>query len=309
MTVIGPIFSSRAGRIGVIAILVTIIGVVGNVGYATFLAGVDGASEKAIKKAQNDMKQYQILFGSLCKEMFEDAEGINRIAYQIKKGRLDEYRWNLQSRANKLCELTKKFLSKQVVLNESDIVVNYTIKLDDDHMIKTIGCDKALNEKLSIYNKPRDIDDPKAYFDAKMFKCGKSKPVYKLTPEDVDKIFEYENREKESGKYEQCLLIPVMCDENKMVGNFEIVTKRGTKLVDSDREMKNLITLMKIFTSLLLLLQKIEKAATAKPKPDDLDAAAISFIEKAATVEPKPEDDYTPMEKLAKYWDNIATIN
>lgn len=264
MTAIASAFILNENKICIWAIIVTGVGVIGSVVYSLFLVGIDQNKDKAVNRAEKDMEQYQLLFGGVSKEMIEDAEGINHIAKQIQKnGKLDEYRWTLDTRAKIICGLIKKYLSK-LNIQENDIVVNYTIKIDANK-IKTIGCDKALNETLKIYQKERDINAPDAYFDAKMFRNGESEPVFRLCAAEVDKILVYENREKEAGKYEQCLFIPVMCDENKMVGNLEVLSRTDVIIAENEGEMKKLIVKLKIFTSLLLLLQKAEKAATSIP--------------------------------------------
>ena len=215
-------------------------------------------------KAINEMEAFKDMFDGLYHRLNEEAEGINKIANSIlNEGKISTDRWTFDKESVYLCQEVFKFL-KSIIGKESKIHVLYVKKLTDCN-ICTVGYANNANESPGNFRITRDIHDSNAYKDATLFRENSSHAFYRLKPDDVDKVLYYEDREKESGKYEQCLFIPVMCDRNKLVGMLEILSGKGTVIACDKDEMDKLIAKLEVFTALFLLLQKTDKAACAIP--------------------------------------------
>ena len=236
-----------------------------DVGYTIYLGVEDHTKADAYYRAMHDMEIYKELFEQLPRQLQKEAEGINNIAKDIQtKGRIFARRWTFDSASIDLCVIVHKFIKRWS--NDGNISVIYVKRMEDkQNLIKTVGYANNPNEAPSTYNIERDITWEKAYRDAKLFKENKTHAVYKLNVKEVDDYLEYEHREIESGRYEQCLFIPVMCEKTNMVGLLEIFAKRGCYIANSSKEMDKLIELLRTFTSIFLLLQKSEKAACSLP--------------------------------------------
>ena len=218
-------------------------------------------------------KIYKKLFEELPSLLRDQAVELNKIAKNIQeKGIIPGDRWTFDDASNYICESIMFFLKQFCKTN--DIVNVYYIKRNDDgKKVKMVGCANDLGEAPSIFGKERSITSSKtAYYDIKMFERNKLKAIYKLSAQEVDKVFYYEDRERQSDKIEQFLFIPVTCDKEKTIGLIEIIVPKGSRIADNEQEMQEIQKLLKIYAAIFVLLHKAEKAAIAIPNITDADA-------------------------------------
>lgn len=232
---------------------------------------IDKVRELSVDNMETMIGVYQELFASLPSILDEQASGINTIANNISNdGFLSAERWTFDKATNQLCESIASFIKNY---SGTDVAVCYA-RIDEkkEGMIKIVGYANKLNEYPSTYLVEREITNNKdVYFDIKMFYKQNLEVEYRLDSTSVDKAFYYQNPEKNLGKYEQFLFIPVSCDRKKMIGLIEVVSPKGHIIAESDEEMKNIAKLLRIYSSLFILLYKAEKAAIAIPPNPNTD--------------------------------------
>lgn len=272
LTVVTAISASLVTRFNsvkltILCIVICVISIILQGLYSLRLSTIDKIKEQAISDSKKRMKAFELLFNSLSKELQNASSGINSIASSvIKKGRAPENRWTFDDSSNKMCAIIYELL---IILSAkgSDIHVNYVKRNDSDvNYISLVGCCNYMDEPPINYREDRNINDSDAYFDARLFRTNRSHAIIKLTPHEVDTVFEYKDREKESGKREQIVFIPVLCNQKKMVGLVEIIADKGTVIAETEEEMKKIIKMIRVIHNAMLLLQKSEKAALAIPK-------------------------------------------
>ena len=247
----------------VIAIVSAIIQSVFSIRCAAF----DKAREEDVNYAESRLRIYKAMFENVPVILDDSAVGINEIARSIKTtGILQSDRWTLDKSAKSLCESMKRFV-KQLCIKGDSVNVYYVRTMDDDGTkVKMIGRANDYGESPKTYRVERQVtEDETAYFDLRMFAKKENHAEFRLTAEEVDRVFYYKDRERESGKYEQFLFVPVVCDENKIIGMVEILLKRGNKLAETEDDMKRIQKLLQIYLSTFGLLTKAEKAAIAIP--------------------------------------------
>lgn len=124
----------------------------------------------------------------------------------------------------------------------------------------------------TIYQKKRKIqnDSKDGYYDTELFRRNKSDIVIIIDKDEIRDTFTFSNKdERKRNKYNQYVGIPVVCDKNngsKMVGLLELACLDDTSLASTEDEIQEIVSKYVVpYTSLLLLLHKMEKALMAKP--------------------------------------------
>ncbi|MDE5802224.1 MAG: hypothetical protein K2I22_04820 [Lachnospiraceae bacterium] len=124
-------------------------------------------------------------------------------------------------------------------------------------------------KRPTVYNVKRDKSSHK-YHDIELFRKNESETEVIMGSEEIDKVFEHENankRRKNKNKYNQYIAIPVFCNDDKMVGLFEIVCLNKTYLAEKEEEVRELASRYFVpYTYFTLLLNKLEKALVAQPR-------------------------------------------
>lgn len=122
--------------------------------------------------------------------------------------------------------------------------------------------------KPSVYRKSRSIEND-IFYDALLFNQNQADTIVLNGASEIDDHFQHASREKRlknRGKYNQYIAIPVFCNDEKMIGLFEIVCLRKTKLADTKEELEELVPkYFKVYATLMLVLHKLEKALIAQP--------------------------------------------
>ena len=137
-----------------------------------------------------------------------------------------------------------------------------------EELIYTNAYANKNKRKPSIYlQKRKFVEDD--YHDSELFRAGESDLEVVIGTDEIDKIFGHrskDKRNKNKNKYSQYIAIPVLCNDEKMVGLFEIICLNNTKLGDTKEEVEEIVSRYFIpYSFLLLVLHKLEKALLAKP--------------------------------------------
>ena len=253
--------------ITLIMIGLCVFGIMTQVIYTSILSTLDKKREIAIEEAVRQLESYKVLFDDLSNSLQDSSVGINKIARTIiNSGEVQDDRWTFDNSSNVICEVIRKFIINQSVIGEN-IAVNYVKRHDEDeNIIELVGCSNTIHEPPNSYRVPRNIHEVDSKCDAKMFVKNSAHRIIKLTPDEVDKVLVYNDREHDSGRIEQIAFVPVMCEKKKMVGLLELVAYKGTIIASTDAEMDKIVLKARILYTTLLLLQKSEKAALAIPR-------------------------------------------
>ena len=249
-------------------IVLTILSVVLQVVFSARCSVLDKARELSIEETDAKIKVYKKLFEQLPPLLDRHSEGLNKIAKNIQEnGIIPGDRWTFDEASTYVCASIMSFLKDYSQTNGTINV--YYVKATDDQgkTVKMVGCANDLGNVPAPYMVEKQVrNEPNEYFDIRMFAKGSLKAEYRLNVKDVDNAFYYEDRDKESGKCEQFLFIPVSCDKRKMIGLIEIMVATGYKIAEQESDMKNIQKLLKIYSSIFILLHKAEKAAISLPK-------------------------------------------
>ena len=249
----------------IIVIIIGIICAALQVVYSLHCANIDKAREENIARWQRRLGIYKELFESSPVILDDAAEKINAVANSIiRKGVVPGDGWRFQNSAKALCREIRNICRKICI--QGDGVNVYYVQVMNDNCTEVKMIAKSDRQTPKIWNVPRKVTDEKgAYFDLKMFARKNNHIEFKLNSKDVDNVFEYEDRERESGKIEQFLFIPIVCGENKIIGMVEIVLKKGSKIAETDAEMEEVHKYLQIYLSTFVMLSKVEKATYALP--------------------------------------------
>lgn len=231
----------------------------------------DKAREISVEETNEKIKVYKKLFEQLPPLLDRQAEGINKIAKNIQdNGIIPADRWTFDDASTYVCASILSFIKDYTQVNGPVNVYYVKATNDQGTEIKMVGCANDLGNVPDPYMISKPVrEGPNEYFDVKMFARKSLKAEYRLNKQDVDNAFYYADREKESGKCEQFLFIPVSCDKKKMIGMIEIMVASDYKIAEQESDMKNIQKLLKVYSSIFVLLHKAEKAAIALPTQSD----------------------------------------
>ena len=248
-------------------IILTIVSIILQVIFSARCSILDKAREISIDETEKKIRVYKKLFEQLPPLLDRHSEGLNKIAKNIQEnGIIPGDRWTFDDASTYVCSSVLSFL-KDYSGKNSPVNVYYLKTLDEQGKeIMMVGCANDLGNVPDTYMVSKPVrEGPNEYFDVKMFARRSLKAEFKLNAKDVDNAFYYADREKESGKCEQFLFIPVSCDKRKMIGLIEIMVGAGCKIAESETDMRNIQKLLKVYSSIFVLLHKAEKAAISLP--------------------------------------------
>ena len=194
------------------------------------------------------------------------SAGLNKIARDIESsGIVPGDRWTFDDASTEVCNSIMTFIKHYC---KASVNVNYVRTIDPaGKIVKMVGCANELRDVPTTYMKEQTVtNEATAFLDVRMFARNKLQAVYRLTPHEVDKAFSYHDREKDSGRRQQFLFIPVSCDKKKMIGLIEIIAPKGNIIAKTDKSMDNIRKLLTVYSSIFILLHKAEKAAIATPR-------------------------------------------
>lgn len=220
--------------------------------------------------AQQNRSFEEVMAGlmNVCKR---SADGANKVIKSIiyeKRANLEL--WSFDEACFWVCQNVYDLLCK--IGHGKDFEVIYD-RLDESvKPEKEIYANSYANKdtrRPSIYGKKRSIQDD-SYHDAELFKLNETDMEVIIGNEEIDKVFGHktkDKRNKNKKKYNQYIAIPVFCNDEKMVGLFEIVCLNKTTLGDTEEEVREIISkYFMTYAFFMLVLHKLEKALTAQPQ-------------------------------------------
>lgn len=205
---------------------------------------------------------------SLCKR---SAEGANKVIKSIindKKANLEL--WSFDEACFWVCKNVYDLLCKLGTGKDFEVIYD---RLDEsvkpEKEIYANSYANKDNKRPSLYGKRRSIEDD-TYHDAELFKQGQSDIEVVIGSDEIDKVFGHktkDKRNKNKGKYNQYIAIPVFCNDEKMVGLFEIVCLNKTYLGKTEDEIREIVSKYFVtYSFFMLVLHKLEKALIAQPQ-------------------------------------------
>lgn len=223
----------------------------------------------AIYKKQNQAFE-EVMSGmiNLCKK---SAEGANKVIKSIvndKRANLEL--WSFDEACFWVCKNVYDLLCKLGTGKDFEVIYD---RLDESvKPEKEIYANAYANKdtkKPSLYGKKRNIQDD-SYHDAELFKLNQADTEVIIGSEEIDKVFGHKTKDKRNRnkkKYNQYIAIPIFCNDEKMIGLFEIVCLNKTCLGETEEEVREVVSKYFVtYTFFMLFLHKLEKALIAKPQ-------------------------------------------
>ncbi len=231
----------------------------------------NGTKVSRIYATQNEA--FEQLMSGLMNLFKKSAEGANKVVKSIvteKKANLDL--WSFDEACFWVCRNVYDLLL--IIGDGKDYEVIYD-RLDESvKPEKEIYANSYANKdskRPSLYNVKRSIETD-SYHDAELFKLNQSDVEVIIGSDEIDKVFGHrskEKRNKNKRKYNQYIAIPVFCNDEKMVGLFEIVCLNKTILGNTEEEIREIVSKYFVpYSFFMLLLHKLEKALVAQPQKD-----------------------------------------
>lgn len=204
----------------------------------------------------------------LCKKSAEGASKVIKNIANNKKINLEL--WNFDAACFWVCKNVYDLLCKLGTGKDFEVIYD---RLDESvKPEKEIYANSYANKdskKPSLYKIKRSIQDDD-YHDTELFKLNQSDVDVIIGSEEIDKVFGHktkDKRNKNKKKYNQYIAIPIFCNDEKMVGLFEIVCLNKTYLGETEEEIREIVSRYFItYAFFMLVLHKLEKALIVKPQ-------------------------------------------
>lgn len=194
------------------------------------------------------------------------SKSVNKSANGIERnGIVSLELYELDSYCEQICEQCCKHLSSVLNVEYENLSVSFShvYSKNDKQYIYMSGHSKELN-KPDYYRNHVCIDDKmKDYYITKYIKNKKRKVDISLDPKEIKRKFK---EHATSSNYFQYVIYPVMCDNNKLLGIFQIITYNNIIIGSQKDDVEKLLKFnLLVFIPLILLIYKIEKGLTAIP--------------------------------------------
>jgi len=223
----------------------------------------------ALYEKQN--QTFEEVMSGLMNVCRRSAGGANKVIKSIvDKSSANLELWSFDEACFWLCKNIYDTLCKVGYGKEFEVIFD---RLDESEKPeKNIYTNAYANKEMkrpSVYNVHRNITEHK-YHDVDLFRKNSSETEVVIGSEAIDKLFHHEDPQKRSenkDKYNQYIAIPVFCNDDKMVGLFEIVCLNKTYLANNEEDIREIVSrYFSSYTYFVLLLNKLEKALIAQPK-------------------------------------------
>lgn len=250
----------------VLLILGGILYIVALAYYSVYEININKVAQ--LYKTQNEA--FEDLMSGIMSSCKYCANGANDIIHAIvNSGEADLKLWNFDKACQWVCDNVYDLLCKLGEGREFEVIYDRLVEdKKPEEFIYTNAYANKNKRKPSVYMKKRRFGDDD-YHDSDLFRDGDSELEVVIGTDEIDKIFAHrskEKRNKNKSKYSQYIAIPVFCNDEKMIGLFEIVCLNKTKIGDTKEEIEEIVSRYFIpYSFLLLVLHKLEKALLAKP--------------------------------------------
>lgn len=215
-------------------------------------------------------KAFESIMTDLLNLYKKNAEGANKvIRHIIHDGEINLDLWNFDDACFLVCQSVYSLLCTigtgkdfEVIYDRLDESVKPEIEI---YANSYANKDK---KKPSVYKQRRNIQDDD-FHDTELFRENQSDTEIILGSEEIDKVFGHRTkgkRNKNKNKYNQYIAIPVFCNDEKMIGLFEIVCLNKTCLGKTKEEIDEIISkYFRTYAYFILVLHKLEKALVTQP--------------------------------------------
>jgi hypothetical protein len=201
----------------------------------------------------------------------KSADGANKVIKSIieeRKANLEL--WSFDEACFWVCKNVYDLLCKVGIGKDFEVIYD---RLDESiKPEKEIYTNSYANKDMkrpSVFGKKRNIQEDN-YYDVELFKQNQADTEVIIGSEEIDKVFGHrskDKRNKNKKKYNQYIAIPVFCNDEKMVGLFEIICLNKTYLAETEDQIRELVSKYFItYAFFMLLLHKLEKALVAQPQ-------------------------------------------
>lgn len=223
-----------------------------------------------IYKSQNDA--FAELMSGLMASCKQSAEGANDIIHMmIDEGKVDLKLWNFDKACQWICEYVYSLLCKLGNGDDFEVIYDRLVENGEkpEKYIYTNAYANKNKRKPTVYQEMREFLNDE-YHDCELFRDKVSDLEIIIGTDEIDKVFIHrskQKRNKNKDKYSQYIAIPVFCNDEKMVGLFEITCFHQTHLGSNAKEIEDVVSRYLIpYSFLILLLHKLEKSLLAQPK-------------------------------------------
>lgn len=226
--------------------------------------------KKSVDICFKQNKAFEAIMSDLLNLYKENAEGANKvIRHIVNDGNINLDLWNFDDACFLVCQSVYSLLC--TIGTGKDFEVIYD-RLDESvKPEKEIYANSYANKdkkRPSVYKKWRSIEDDD-FHDTELFRENQSDTEIIIGSDEIDKVFGHktkDKRNKNKAKYNQYIAIPVFCNDEKMVGLFEIVCLNKTYLGKTKEEIDEIVSkYFRTYAYFILVLHKLEKALVTQP--------------------------------------------
>ncbi|WP_415967738.1 hypothetical protein, partial [Faecalitalea cylindroides] len=176
-----------------------------------------------------------------------------------------------------ICENLQHFLEGKLQIDSDNLSVSFTKtyrKEDDSGIIRQYiymaGHSKKSNRPY-YYRKEICLETQmkEYYISNYIIKDKKNIEVY-LTNKEINKLFKNHPAGK-SSKYSQYVIYPITCEKNQLLGTLQLICYNDAKFgSDKAQVEKDIQKYLMLYSSLILLIYKIEKGLLATPRKTEI---------------------------------------
>lgn len=202
---------------------------------------------------------YRKAFECMVREVQTISEAIAEVVRNgMEHKKLDVW-WDFNGVCRKCCDAIYRVIT-ELRLEPMDISVSYVslCKCKGKRSVKLIAYKNTTSAAPSVYLQERIITG-KGHYDLKLFLKNNSEYSILINKEEILNKFEMHSDDS-TNKYNQYLAIPVMDDNNEIVGLLQIIAFGNTVLGENRDAVRNLaVSYFRPFISLFLLSYQLDR--------------------------------------------------
>jgi len=143
---------------------------------------------------------------------------------------------------------------------DMDFEITYVNRISNAH-VKTIGWHNKSGQPPNNYQRERSINDVNAYLDAAQFRENGNREIRRYGRNDLlSNGFVLSSGSRGQLKYNQYVSVPILCQNNRMIGLLQIVAMNDSLLATNNNQLRYLAeNCFNSFAYFFLLQCKIEK--------------------------------------------------
>lgn len=251
-------------------IVLLVVGVIFYVIFLAYYSVYEFNANKIVRLYKMQNEAFEDLMSGIMSSCRYSANGANEVIHSIvNSSKADLKIWNFDKSCQWICDNVYALLCKIGDGREFEVVYDRLVEgHKPEEFVYTNAFANKDKHRPSIYGIKRKISEDD-YHDIELFKNNQADMEVVIGTDEIDKIFGHRSKEKRNrnkSKYSQYIAIPIFCNDEKMIGLFEIICMNKTKLGSSKEEIQEIVSKYFVpYSFLLLVLHKLEKALIAKP--------------------------------------------